>query len=500
MKRSVLRKTAVIIVAFAILLSSAFAGCGKIAEDVVLFEEGMPYQVSEKGTPVEYDSVSYDIIGGSDVMPVAGYHGPYQSGGSINGVDHPNTLTEEYIKLLSDAGMNMIVYMATRVEHAPTAIEGMLKLGEKYGMGFFLNLLYIEALIGDRAPAPITDLNEQELYDKLVEASYGFKYKSMLGFHLLDELFPTNQLLNAIKVKNAIDSFGLPIDLYSNAHGYFEGNSFSWFGLSNATYQEYIEMFRGLNLNVFSNTLYPYTEASEDDAGSDQAIENIIVMLTHARRTAMENGQAFWRMMQAGAHFDLGYAESKPYTPDEGEFLFDANLSLIYGAKGIQIYPCIAVPGEQTLPDGTYDSQRNALIGVNGKKTQWYYYLQKFTTQLQAIDYVLMNSANIGMVVHGDYANRLASVIEGDPFLLGDSFRQLTKVSGDDAFIGCFDYQGGTALYVTNASRNNRADVGLSFDGNYCYEVVQRGVSASVVGRNMKLVLQPGEGVLVVVK
>ena len=52
-----------------------------------------------------------------------------------------------------------------------------------------------------------------------------------------------------------------------------------------------------------------------------------------------------------------------------------------------------------------------------------------------------MNSANIGMIVHGKKANLLADTqADNRAELIRDGkFRQLTSVSGDDCFVGCFD-------------------------------------------------------------
>ena len=467
-------------------------------QDVVKFEEGISYVETVKGTPIPYTSHYFDVTGGKDVMPIGGFHGPFVSGGSNNGNDFPNTMEEATVSALSECGINVIVYTGSRQEHYPDAFEELLKLGEKYGMGFYLNLLYFSSLIGDRSPAPIEEVPMKELYSRVLNASYGFKYKSLLGFQLSDELFPTNQLKNATKVLNALNSMGLPLDYYSNAHGWY-GTGFDWFGLANVTYDEYVKEFSKLNLKVFSNTLYPYDSGNgPTDEDSHQALKESIVKYNHARKTSLEYGMTFWRMMQAGHQWE-GMVESEPYAPSEGEFLFDANISLLFGAKGIQFYTCVQYPGEATLPDGTYDSQRNGLVGINGKKTQWWYYCKKFTTQVQAIDHILMNSASMGFIPHGEEALGLCGGIEGEDVVL-DNFRELKKISGDSCFVGCYDYLGGSAYLVTNASRNNKATVNLKFDNKYCYDVTQRGQTVTVVGTSMDLLLQPGEAVMVALR
>ena len=65
--------------------------------------------------------------------------------------------------------------------------------------------------------------------------------------------------------------------------------------------------------------------------------------------------------------------------------------------------------------------------------------------------------------------------------------------------MGCFDYLGGTALYVVNYNRKEKADITLTFDRNdYRYKVIQRATSCDVVGGEMTLTLDMGEGALIV--
>ena len=77
-----------------VLCFGIFSGCDD-KPDVVLYTDGMQYTVSEKGTAEKVISHSFDVVGGADVMPIAGFHGPYKTGGSIDGVDYPNFLDEE---------------------------------------------------------------------------------------------------------------------------------------------------------------------------------------------------------------------------------------------------------------------------------------------------------------------------------------------------------------------------------------------------------------------
>ena len=112
-----------------------------------------------------------------------------------------------------------------------------------------------------------------------------------------------------------------------------------------------------------------------------------------------------------------------------------------------------------------------------------------------------MHSSSEKILVHGDKAID-AIITAGKPtddIVAAGDYRQLKSVSGDDAIVGCFNYKGKTALYVVNYSRTAKANVNLSFDkNNYRYTVIQRGETADVVGGQIPLTLDAGEGALIV--
>ena len=211
-----------------------------------------------------------------------------------------------------------------------------------------------------------------------------------------------------------------------------------------------------------------------------------------------------WRMLQAGGQWNDAQAwipSVDPY-PSFAETLYDVNLALAYGAKAIQYFPGIQPKWFAYEEGGTYDYDRCGLYSADGNKTRWYYAAQVANEQVAAVDEYLMNSANVGVIVHGKAAEKAFitdSQVEKEEIITSKKFRQLKAVGGDDCLIGCFDYKGGTALYVVNYSRTESADVELGFDRNdYRYNVIQRAESVDVVGGKIPLTLAPGEGALVV--
>ena len=227
-------------------------------------------------------------------------------------------------------------------------------------------------------------------------------------------------------------------------------------------------------------------------------------VLAQYRLYSKKYGVPFWRMLQAGGQWndELQWIESKDPYPSEGELLYDVNMALCYGAKAIQYFPLIQPFHFSYEKGGTYDfTNRNGLIGADGNLTRWYYYAKRANTQVQAVDEYLMHSSSEKILVHGDKAIE-AIITAGKPtddIVAAGDYRQLKSVSGDDAIVGCFNYKGKTALYVVNYSRTEKANVNLSFDkNNYRYTVIQRGETADVVGGQIPLTLDAGEGALIV--
>lgn len=484
-------------------LAVCAAGCGNktTASDVKKLANGN-YYVSEKGEAVEYNSLYFDFLGGKDVMPVGGFYGVYNSGGTIDGLEIPQMVSDKYFKMISDAGVNMVVY--SRDEDAAT-VKKTLELGEKYGIGLFANVNEITTFCGrqsdatkrykagDKMPFGVTEMTNYISSFAAYDSFLGIKGADEPFWYQLDALKATYDVLRDVDYGNT--------ELYVNSLGYGGGDLTYGGWEENITQEQYFNKIYGdIKVPFLSATGYFYTQKDTPDS----ELSMMFTQLSQIRSIANNYKVPMWRMLQAGGQWNDAAQEIEsvnPY-PDEGELLFDVNIALCYGCKAIQYFPLVEPVHFAYAPGGTYDFDRNGIISAAGNKTRWYYYVQKANTQIKAIDHVLMNSANIGMIVHGKKANLLADTqADNRAELIRDGkFRQLTSVSGDDCFVGCFDYNGGTALYVVNYSRKDKANVTLNFDKTYGYEVIQRAVSAEVAAKNLPLTLEAGEGALVVLK
>ena len=511
------------ILSISVLVTTCFSACGQEEkkQGVVLYQDGMAYTETVKGTPEKVNAIYYEFLAeeggladGSDVMPIGGFYAPYASGGSVNGNEAANFLSDEIFSALSDCGINAMFYSVDRwvTDGSNTALKEAIDLCEKYGIGYYIDLYYVNGQLGSHTenyPLENMTLNKdsgkEKLKELLNEITDNRSKKSVLGIMGKDEPF-TSELDNLGVLTDAF--YGLDntagMDVYMNALGYWAGED-NLYGYSDPLeYDNYIKQyFEVAKPRMLSVTQYPYTSDNTPEATVAALLYDQISVY---KKYADAYNVPFWRMLQAGGQWnDAGnWVESKPAYPSEGEMLYDVNLALAYGAKSIQYFPLIQPQHFAYGPEeNTFDyANRNGLIGGDGNKTRWYYYAQRANAQIKAIDEYLMKAANVGVIVHGENAKKAFvadATVEKNEILQGNTFRQLKGVSGDDCIVGCFDYLGGTALYVVNYNRKEKADITLTFDrSDYRYKVIQRATSCDVVGGEMTLTLDMGEGALIV--
>ena len=173
------------------------------------------------------------------------------------------------------------------------------------------------------------------------------------------------------------------------------------------------------------------------------------------------------------------------------------NAGLTFGAQGISYYSLMEVHGDALDDEGGLDPYRSGLIGALGNKTMWYHYAKNINKHIAAIDHVLMNSVHKGVIVSGQEATSNAR--EASCILDGKSFRELQSVDGD-AMVGCFNYNGKTALYVLNYSRELAQHITLNFDTQHNITITQAAENVYVKGNTVTLDMAAGEGVLLVIE
>lgn len=430
-------------------------------------------------------ALSYDIIGGKDVMPIGGFFGPYSAANfSPNAQTIPNFFTDEYMQALADCGVNFLPH--TESDTSGDLGKTLLDLGAKYGIGVYIKDDSILAMKGkdNKVEADIVSA-------KLAEYR---NHPAFCGLYVVDE--PGGKTYWTKPEGNNMEDYDkltevlhntCDVDIYTNL---IRINSKE----QKDIYKEYLEEYcTTMHPSAVVFDLYPW------DEGNTKSI--YLYNFALARQAAQKYNLPLWTYLAAGSYWDdnVEGLEAGDPKPLEGQFDWSINTSLAMGAQGL-LYFMLFQPyyfSYTTDPD-VYDFERNGLFGAMGNKNRWYYYAQDASKQIQAIDHVLMNSVSKGVISSGKEASADISDAEGIN-LEGDSWRELKKVTGN-ALTGCFNYQGKSAFYVVNYDSDYAQDITVDFQGTYKMEVIQNGESKYVKTSKLELVMAAGEGVLIVME
>lgn len=445
---------------------------------------------SEVMAPMEVEespAISFDIIGGKDVMPIGAYYAPYSSTYSYNGNDLPEYISDEFYAKIADSGINLLMHSVTGYTESPKFVEKNLDLGAKYNIGVLVDDATITGQAGQE------DISMEDITTQL---SKYMNHPGFAGLYVVDE--PTTQYTYTVYNENHnIEMYSKLSQLLNDEVGIFcYTNAFHSGGTEKekAVYERYIEdIYNSLHPQYLSFDRYVF------DKNHAKSMRNFFYDLEVMRKVSQKYNVPFWSYIGAGSQWNDGmtrFDSETPYYPDEGQFDWSVNVALSFGAQGIEYFPLIQPHYFAWAESTEFDFERNGIFGAWGNKTRWYYYAQDINKHIAAIDEVLMNSVNKGVIASGAQAISDTAYAETS-MLEGTSWRELASVDGD-ALIGCFNYQGKTALYVTNYSYEYAQKVDLKFNGKYNFTVIQNAEVQHYTGKGITLDMYAGDGVLIV--
>lgn len=471
-------------------LCMTMAGCS---------ENGKTHVETSKATiesmePEKSNAISFSLIGGKDVMPIAGYYSSMSSIYSIDGNSMVDDLTDEYYQMIADCGVNLITSPQIDYHTAPSTVMKMLDLGEKYGIATCVKDSTLTGIDGKVN----SDLTLEEASARISEYS---RHPAFAGVFLYDEArspyyVPSDGThdLSVYADMSKVLVEDLDVWCYMNSLGWVRPNDFAMF-------EKYMEEYCSTqSLKNISATHYPFK-----DTGILEGDHYLLTKMTYLYYS-LKYDVPWWSFIQAGGQWNdtQNYFYSIDLYPNESQFNWNVHTSLAFGATGIHYFPLSQPYFFAYETEETFDFERNGLIGAWGNKNQWYYYAQNVNKHIAVIDEVLMNSVCKGIMVTGktsksdmQKANETRDISEYGLLIEGNAWRELADVSGD-AVIGCFNYQGKTALYVANYSYEYAQKIDLTFVSDCKVKMVQNANTSYVEGKGITLDMPAGDGVLLV--
>lgn len=444
--------------------------CGCSVEEKA---EVLPMEVEEVNT------LTFDTTGGEDVMPIAAYYGPMGSTYCYNGEKQPNFITDEWFEIIAESGVNLLNHSYTDYAGEPANAIEMLELGEKYNLGI---CVYDSMILNG------TGMSLAQMADRISEYS---DYPAFTGLYVVDE--PQWAEFSLGDGTRTIDRYAPILQGLAElgVHGY--ANALPDYGQTNKSgnYDDYLNYFiESCNLPYISYDSYVWDEG--------HTMENYFYNLSVVRESAMKYNIPFWTFIQTGSQWNdqMARFESKtPYYPNEKQFQWNVNVNLAYGAQGIQYFTLFQPNYYAWAESEPFDFQRNGMIGAWGNLNEWYFYAQNINKHIAVIDEVLMHAKNKGVIVTSEQGKE--DNVASKCIMQGEAWRELVSVDGD-AMIGCFNYQGKTALYVVNYDYEYAQHITLHFNDKYNVSVTYDAEKSHIRTDELTLTMQAGYGALIV--
>lgn len=460
-----------------ILLLFTFTGCGtKDGFDKV--ETGL-YQMAVE------DSYKLSISQlGDDVMPVAIYVSPMPEHGS--GFERvPSQINDRYYQLIKEAGVNFVYGHSENGED----IFKNLDLCEKHGLAYLLRTDHMEFFKDTDNGIicyPDYSVEEQQRVKKaFIDAITPYAdHPAFAGIKFSDEVgtkcFPGLQAATEIFYEEFPGKM-----IYHN----LLGNLASGQMLESAPYfQKYTQVTdEGILKDGYDYHIRKFTETVDVEYISFdnypiQATGTVAAWgrnLSQVINLANEKGIAFWNFIQAATWGDPAFVE-----PSETDLLWQNNLSLAFGCKGLQMFTFFC-PVDFLQLDLAGTSKH--CIDSNGNVTDLYYAVKNSLSQISMMDEVLMNSKWKGIMT--STTGIPATIIPETDVL--ESFNHLDSIVSTDAHVvtGCFNYQGKTALLVVNNSVMSPTNVVLNFNVGTKGYYVKDNAKFEFTSKNKQLVI-----------
>ncbi len=431
-------------------------------------------------------------LGSDGVMPIAGYLGPH-SEREIEGFKSINYLEDKYFQMVEDAGFNLISYNGDEYCSKTKDYHKMLSLAEKHNIKIFV--------MDGKINADMTN----EMFEERIKEYSG--YDSFAGIYICDE--PSSENFPQ-KFSNGIDQnlekrlmynfapLSRLVNSYDNLVGYT--NLLPKYHWMEATYEDYDEYIREYcetyDPKFISYDHYPFSVLYEGE--TPDAIKYFYENFSIVYKNAKKYNLPIWAFIQAGGFFGAFKKDvTCDYFPSAAEMLWSVNISLAYGCKGLQYFTLVTHLPIAIRADGSYDNNRSGIIGTDGIPNRYYGYAKTANEQVGIVDEVLLKCESEGLISTGGAKKYTAELPE---FFKTDSYKELKSVEAGDkgVVIGCFDYEGKTALYVVNDDMTALQKVKLNFNGEVSYKTSSLDVNFSGKGASCEFTLTAGGAVLVV--
>ncbi len=419
-------------------------------------------------------------------MPIAAWSPPPPNAKTTIGDFTTNQITLENYQKMKDAGFNAAYGLYDRltgvVDVDKTNVTNALNYANQTGMVYYVKDSSVRGNLADIGASALENYYGWYMNKPAYAGTLMVDEPGMNSFASLATAQAAWNTTKYAKVKN----------MYVNHLPSYASQSQLQFGAGDVTsatpttytWAEFVESYISQVSPVsYSYDFYPYRANGAYFGGYYQS-------LSDARAKAAAGNIPYWVFCQTGYFNTTG-------TITYAKTALQVSTALAYGAKGIQWF-------NYWQPLEFKSEWISACVDHYGTKTIYYDMVQKINKHIAAVDDVLMQCKNVGVIQIGSSYDTIP-----DYDKLG-VYGPITSTSGStgNALVGCFEYRdtGKTVFYISSNSYDSDASVNFTFNKAYNIETVkynassQESVKATYADRSsFTFNVAAGEGMLVVV-
>lgn len=449
---------------------------------------------------------------------------------NYNGVDYPDKVTKEQYLLLKKCGVNLAMghadVMNTDTEkYAFRALDICSEIGIGYLVKDFISYEYTG--LGDRFKdyRKLSEQEKKDLDERFIASLKRYKDKpSFAGIIAMDE--PGSAMFDGISHEKEIFEKICPDKIFFvNLFPYYIVPKYYQFGLekvdepTDKEYEPYVqdnivryehylgEFINKVDTDILCYDAYPFFDFAN--------LHNIVHFVEWELQQAVSKAcrdlnKTYWTCLQNG-----GLWFKNVRVPSFGEVQLNVSLALLYGAKGLVLYP-------GCFPNDCLENinEHSGIVDKYGEITEQYHYFGYAFMQLKAIQKHLINAELKGIIVSsGNYFGLLPSsdVVEktdkeqggGTTIFNGklphyanieiQEFGEIQRVEAtSQCLLGCFENSGKNVFLLVNNSPFAAADVKIYLDQEYDFEYIKGTVTYNSHGKTLEIYALPaGENALI---
>ncbi len=266
-------------------------------------------------------------------------------------------------------------------------------------------------------------------------------------------------------------------------------------------YESFIEKVKP---EMFSYDAYPFLTLGSCKTGIHEVLYELPQYLHEMEK---KNGTPYWVYLQAGG---LWEGKSDVRIPTRAETRLDVYVPLLYGAKGLQVFPYMH-PNDW-ITDETVDC---GLVNKHGKKTERFYWYKDIFAHVRAMSDRLLNAEYKGIIKVGRYENGLPTKAELDKILWSEcifkgelpecgnneinEFEGIKEISASSqCLISCMKLNGNPMLLCLNNSATAKSLLTVKFDKTYDFTAIDK--CGTLVSESATFVKTLGAGECVLIE